>query len=81
MEATKIQNENGTFTYKFGEEVFKKASKREYNYMLIAKPSKIKGATNDGKWYAAALGNNPRTIVSSWKGILGHCDLEVISIN
>lgn len=80
MKAMKIQNGNGTYRYMFNDKVIKKASKRDYQYMLIAKPRKDKGATADGEWRGVALGNDKQTIVSSWKRIFFYCDLEVISI-
>ena len=82
MKATRLKNENGTFTYLFCEDVFKKASKREYRFMLVGKAMKSKGASKDGdRWFPIGLGNNEKSIVSSWRGLYGHCDLQVIEIN
>lgn len=85
MEATFLINPNGTFKYVFESnsnvQVVKKASKRYYKFMLIGFSKQSKGAWRDGTdWFFIGLGNNPKSLVSSWKSLYSCCDLKVIPI-
>lgn len=71
--------EKGWFKYTYQNKVFRN-SKRDYKYVLFFKPIKTKGAEQDGISYPIALGNNPTTMVSSWKNIFSHGDLKVKEI-
>lgn len=69
----------GKYIYTFDGRVFRN-SKRDYKYVLFFKTVKAKGALEDGVYYPIALGNNPSTMVSSWKSIFHHGDLKVKEI-
>lgn len=69
----------GKYIYTFDGRVFRN-SKRDYKYVLLFKTVKAKGALEDGVFYPIALGNNPNSMVSSWKSIFSHGDLKVQEI-
>lgn len=69
----------GKFIYTFNGRVFRN-SKRDYKYVLFFRPVKAMGAAEDGEFYPIALGNNPSTMVSSWKSIYDHGELKVKEI-
>lgn len=72
MEARRTVNPNGTFCYTLNGQVVRKASKREYHYMLV----KVR---NDSARFIG-LGNNATTLMSSWKHLYEGCDLKVIKV-
>ena len=84
---TKLVNGDGTFRYEFQDienddcsYVFKK-SRKEYKYALIFWALKSKGAGSDSlHWRPIAMGNNPKTMVNSWKKLYSHGNLIVIEI-
>ena len=81
----KSMNLDGTYRYEFQDldcsYVFKKKCKKEYKYALVFFARKEKGAGCDGvHWRPIAMGNNPKTMVNSWKGLYSHGDLVVIEI-
>lgn len=85
MRAIQIDNQNGTFKYIFensiSQTIVRKASKRLFRYMLIGFAKKAKGSSVDSKdWFAIAVGNNPNSIINSWKSMYRHCDLRVVEI-
>ena len=73
MNAKKTNNGNGTFCYSLDGKAVRKASKREFKYMLVAIGS-------DGKGRFIGLGNNATTLMSSWKHLFEGCNLKVITI-
>ena len=85
---TKLVNLDGTFRYEFQDLEndgffcsYKKKSKKEYKYALIFWALKEKGAGSDSlHWRPIAMGNNPKTMVNSWKNLYPHGDLVVIEI-
>ena len=84
---TKLVNMDGTYRYEFQDlendvsYVFKTKCKREYKYALIFWALKSKGAGSDSlHWRPIAMGNNPKTMVNSWKGLYSHGNLVVIEI-
>ena len=83
---TKLVNGDGTFRYEFQDNdvcfyVYKKKCKKEYKYALVFFARKEKGAGSDSlHWRPIAMGNNPKTMVNSWKGLYPHGDLKIIEI-
>ena len=73
MEARRTVNPNGTYCYTLDGKVVRKASKREFNFMLVS-------AHEDGTARFIGLGNNATTLMSSWKHLYEGCDLKVITV-
>ena len=84
----KSMNLDGTYRYEIQDiendvcsYVYKKKSKKEYKYALIFWALKSKGAGSDSlHWRPIAMGNNPKNMVNSWKGLYSHGDLKIIEI-
>lgn len=73
MEARRTVNPNGTFCYTLNGQVVRKASKREFKYMLVA-------VSVDDTGHFIGLGNNATTLMNSWKHLYEGCDLKVLTI-
>lgn len=70
---------NGKYTYIFNGKVFRN-SKKDYRWALMFRAVKAMGACNDGVFYPIALGNNPNTMISSWKSIYSYGELKPVEI-
>lgn len=80
MEVYRVSLENGLFDYFFGLKNVRR-SKRFYKYALAFKALEHMGASADDKHYRiVGFGNNPKTLVSSWKRIYHYGLLEVLDI-
>ena len=73
MEARKIKNPNGTYCYTLDGEVVRKASKRDYKYMLVE-------IYSDGPAGFVGLGNKAAALKSSWSRLYPFEELKVIDI-
>lgn len=74
MEARKIKNPNGTYCYTLDGEVVRKASKRDYKYMLVEIYS------YGGTAGFVGLGNKAAALKSSWSRLYPFEELKVIDI-
>lgn len=72
MEAKRTINPNGTYRYTLDGQVVRKASKREFNYMLV------KVLKESARFIG--LGNNATTLTNSWKHLYEGCNLKVLKV-
>ena len=70
MEARRTINPNGTYCYTLNDQVVRKASTREFHYMLVKVAS--------GRFIG--LGNDPTTLLNNWKYLYEGCDLRVLKV-
>ena len=73
MEARKIKNPNGTYCYTLDGKVVRKASKRDYKYMLV-------DVNHDGTAGFVGLGNKATSLKRSWEPLFPFEELKVIDI-
>lgn len=75
---TKTQTSKG-YRYEYNGKVIRN-SKRDYKYALLGTPKKALGATGDGETFVIGLGNNTKSLVSSWSGIMPSAERQVVEI-
>lgn len=70
---------NGKYIYSCNGKIFR-TSKRNYNYFLMYKPLKSKGAIRDSLFRPVALGNNPKSMISTYQSIYHSGELKTIKL-
>lgn len=71
---------NGRFVYYFNDEIYRKSIK-DYSYALLFLAKASMGACRDAvSPRVVGLGNNPQSLVNSWKSIYFYGNLDIVKV-